>query len=125
MSNKEPEPVPNASENATDSTWKSLGDGCGNLISLIVLMPLVFLGYDLMMSIIGGIVKPNIIAVNWDSEITSDIETRCERINTTDDISMDHDLAEFDGWKLIYLSEDTRRKKDALVCFQRAQYLAE
>jgi hypothetical protein len=123
MSNKEPEPVSSASENATNnSIWNSLGDGCGYLL---VLIPLGFGVYELTTSIIGSITKPNIIAVNWDSEITSDTETRCKRLDTTDEISMDRDLAEFDGWKLIYLSEDTDRNKDALVCFQRAQSLTE
>lgn len=65
-----------------------------------------------------------ISSAKWDTGITSNAITRCERVDMRDKAEMNAALSKYDGWKLVYISEYTTANRfgtDAAVCFERAQ----
>jgi hypothetical protein len=73
---------------------------------------------------LAGCSSAVITSAKWDTGITSNAVTRCERVDLRDKADMNTALAKYDGWKLVYISEYTTEHKsgtDAAVCFERAK----
>ncbi|MGP3791302.1 hypothetical protein [Pseudomonas sp. B392_1p] len=73
---------------------------------------------------LAGCAPANISSVQWDTGIGANAQTRCAEVDMRSKKEMDKVFAQFDGWKLAYMSEYTTANRfgtSGVACFERAQ----
>ena len=77
----------------------------------------------LLSLVLCGCQPANITAVKWDSgEKGVNVKTQCAQVDMRNADEMKKLFSQYDGWKMIYLSEYTTGHKigtDAAVCFEQ------
>jgi hypothetical protein len=78
-----------------------------------------------LLSLVAACEPANIMATHWDSAGEGmNVKTRCERVDMRNKEAMDKLFPQYDGWKVIYISEYTTTNQlgtDGVVCFERSK----
>ncbi len=86
-------------------------------------MKCIFALMSLSMVMVCGCAPANIASVMRDSDVNNQyMETRCVATDMRDKAEMDRAFAQYDGWRMVYLSEYTTGNRFGTVgavCFER------